>query len=226
MMKNNQIGLIGILLFILCFPTKGISQDESWGIGTLSAYYKSHTLTVYNAPNGTIKGSLSVDDRGEIAYWEDGPRLIVDGDAKLQVNIDEFRLKVFKEEEDFIQIFSNDSTDQAWLSLVEIAKTVYYYVPWIDFMSTPSQDFFAQSFGMNLRSEPSASGELITTAKGMNFTIIPTGSTNGLWAEVIVMEYDAEYCEENRKLIKESRGYMKILDDKGYPNVWFGGYCS
>ncbi len=225
-MKRNRIIFIGIVLSMICFPAKAISQDESWGIGTLSAYYKSHSLNVYDAPNGTIKGSLSVDDRGELSYWEDGPRLAIDHNAILQVNLDEFRLKVFQEENGFIKIFSSGNSNQAWLSLIELGKTVYYYIPWIDFMSNPSHHFFANNYGMNVRSEPRASAERITAVKGMKFTIIPTGATDGLWAEVIIKEYDAEYCEENRKLIRESRGYMKILDDKGYPNVWFGGYCS
>ncbi len=196
------------------------------GVSVLCAYYKSHSLNVYDAPNGTIKGSLSVDERGELSYAEDGPRLVIDQNALLKVNIDEFRLKVFKEENGFIKIFSSSNSNQAWLSLIELAKTVYYYIPWIDFMSNPGHHFFANKHGMNVRSEPRASAERIAAVKGMKCTIIPTGATDGLWAEVIIKEYDAEYCEEDQKLIGERRGYMKILDDKGYPNVWFGGYCS
>ncbi len=34
-MKHHRIIFIGIVLSMIYWPTKAISQDESWGIGTM-----------------------------------------------------------------------------------------------------------------------------------------------------------------------------------------------
>lgn len=228
-MKNIQNTIFfSFLIILFSFPSKAISQDSSWGIGLLKIDYERHEIKLYDAPKGAIKGSLGMEGSNgyhELTYREEGPSLIFPENAFRRINLDESRLTVFKEQDGFIQIFSADGESQAWVSLIELAKTKSQYEPWIDFMSDPNNLFFAQNYGMNIRVEPAAHSKRITTAKGEKFSIKPTGIINGLWAEVIVVEYDQDYCHGGSKIIREYRGHMKILDDKGYPNVWFGGPC-
>ncbi len=228
-MKNlKNFYILRLLALSLCCSNLGIAQDASWGIGLLRVDFELEEIKVYDAPNGNIKGSLGMEDFGgrpELSYREDGPSLIIPGTAWRKINMDEYGLTVFKEEDGFIQIFAKEGEGLIWVSLVEIAQTKFQYQAWINFMANSEHVFYTIGFGMNVRTEPNASATRITTAKGENFSIHPTGTTNGIWAEVIILEYDSDYCDEKRNLLKESRGYMKILDDAGFPNVWFGGYC-
>jgi len=224
MKRLHNTVLFGLLIISLCFPSIVVAQDASWGIGLLEIDYESPEISLYDSPNGNIKGSLGREQH-ELSYRENGPRLIFPENSFRQISLDEERLTVFKEQDGFIQIFSNEEENQTWVSLSELAKTNSHYEPWIDFMSNPEHSYFAIEFGMNIRTGPGAQFKRIITAKGEKFSISTTGKMNGLWAEVIITEYDLDYCDGDSKIIREHRGHMKILDDKGFPNVWFGGPC-
>ena len=228
-MKNlKNLYILSLLALSLGASNSGMAQDASWGVGLLRMDYEIEDLKVYDAPNGNVKGSLGMEafgGRPELTYRENGPSLIIPETAWRKINMDEYGLTVFKEEDGFIQLFAEDAEDRIWVSLVEIAQTKFQYQAWIDFMTKSEHVFYTIGYGMNVRMEPSATATRITTAKGDHFSIHPTGTSNGIWAEVIILEYDSDYCDEKRNLVKESRGYMKILDDAGFPNVWFGGYC-
>lgn len=214
------------IAFIFLSPLVGTSQDANWGIGFLEIGHEIHSLNLYDAPHGTNTGTLgkeSLDDH-RLMWREEGPSLIIPPGAFQKINMDLFGLIVFQEQDGFIKIFSKNGEQDVWISLIEVSQTQTIYRPWIKYMTGTSAPLFALNYGMNVREQPDAKATKIVTAKGEKFNIEPTGRTNGLWAEVIIKEYDNDYCSK-RNLIKEYQGWMKILDNEGYPNIWFGGYC-
>ena len=63
--------------------------------------------------------------------------------------------------------------------------------------------------------------EKIVTMKGETFLIKLTGKTNGNWAEVKVSEMDIPPCDGDAHEVNTYSGWIKAIDDKGFPNIWY-----
>lgn len=227
-MRNFQKSILASLFTLLfCCPFVAISQNASWGIGFLEIHPTNHSFNIYDAPKGQPVGTFGFEENFSEAIWreERGISLAIPPEAYIKISMDSYGFVVTQQQNGFIQLLLEGAEGSAWVSIAELAKTSSKYSSWITFMSNSQEHFYALSYGMNVRAQPNAKAERITTAKGENFDIRLTGATEGLWAEVIILEYDSDYCDNDRKLIKESRGWMKVLDDAGYPNIWTGGYC-
>lgn len=220
-----------ILLSILFFPMLLSAQSNEWGIGVLKLPYDNYkTINVYDCPNGKITSTLglenSIDDLGyQKITWRDGKhgglRIHIPNNALIQIGYEIDGLVVKKETDGFLKIMYTEGDLIAWVSLVEIKKAGFIYYPWKQFMVSSGQTFFTTNYGMNVRQKPSINEPVVIMVKGDQFEIELTGKTKGLWAEVVIKEFDSVYCEAPHQLINTFLGWMKILDDEGYPNVWF-----
>ena len=94
-------------------------------------------------------------------------------------------------------------------------------MPWKECFLKRNTGFFAPETGLNLRSGPGIHNSKIVTLRGDSYSITLTGKLNGLWAEVEVELWEGNCCEEDCKVINNYKGWIKLLDNKGYPNVWF-----
>ncbi len=220
-----------ILLLLLILPILLPAQNSAWGIGVLSLPYDSNgKINVYDAPNGKTEGSLGVEENiyapgTRTIIWRDGkfggPRMHIPDEAVISIGYEIQGLIVHEERDGHLKIMYREGEIISWIAIEELQKEGFIYQPWISFMSDPNRTFFTMSYGMNIREQPNINATRILTVKGDQFEIEPTGKTKGLWAEVVIKEYNSVYCEEPHHLIKTYHGWMKILDDEGFPNVWF-----
>lgn len=220
-----------VLSFLFLLPILVSAQIDEWGIGVLELPYENNEfIHVYDRPNGTIEGTLGMERNihntdFRILTWRDGehggPRMHIPKEALIEIGYEIDGLVVRKEEDGFLKIMYPKGELTAWVSLEELTKAGFLYYSWKKFMLRGRQTFFTMSYGMNLRERPGIDGTYILTVKGDQFEIELTGKSEGLWAEVVVKEFSTIYCEEPHKLVNTYTGWMKILDDKGYPNLWF-----
>lgn len=224
----KKIFFIKSLIYVLCFPLFLSAQQEEWGKGLLMLPIDSAIhINLYNTPNGEFAGTLGTEKSYDGMYfrnvWREagGISLIIPDEALLEYEYEISGFIVYEKQQDFIQILFPKGERIAWVSISELEKKGASYQSWMTFMTQTNRTFFTLEYGMNVRKKPSVRGERIFTVKGDQFEITPTGKTKGLWAEVIIKEYDSEYCEGNHNLLKEYRGWLKILDDKGFPNLWY-----
>ncbi len=217
------------LFIVLLFPIMLAAQSDEWGIGVVELPYDSKkSINVYNSPNGNIEGSLGMEnskyDAGyRVISWRDdaGPNMHIPQEALIAVGYEIDGLIVHKEQDGFLKIMYTEGDFLAWVSIAELRKAGFSYKSWKMFVVYSGRTFYTMNYGMNVRTTPKANGDLVLMVKGDEFEIEPTGKSDGLWAEVIIKEYNSEYCEEPHDLIKTYHGWMKILDDKGFPNIWF-----
>ncbi|MFK7806946.1 MAG: hypothetical protein AB8F74_04005 [Saprospiraceae bacterium] len=220
-MKTN------LLLFLLISPILCLAQENSWGIGILRVHPDCTTeINVYNAPHGKVTGTLtreSGDQYPRRIEWLDemGPRMYIPDNALLEVEYEINAIIVFEAKDGFLRIMFSEGEFTSWVSEEDLKGPEFSYWPWMKFMLDSGNSFFTSGYGMNVREAPTVKASRILTVKGDQFDISPTGKHEGLWAEVIIKEYDSVYCEEPHNLVKTYKGWMKILDDKGFPNVWF-----
>ncbi|MFK7770662.1 MAG: hypothetical protein AB8F94_00930 [Saprospiraceae bacterium] len=204
-----------------------LTDEEIWGIGLLQLPYEGKMLfKLYDAPNGNKNGTLGMEEKEEgpsSQVWRntEGIWLTTPERAIMEYDYEIDGFIVLQEKDSFIQILPFDGGEESWASIAEIEKEGAKYQSWKDFMITSNRNFFTSDYGMNLRVSPTIEAEKILTVKGDQFEIKLTGKTEGLWGEVMVEEYDSDYCSSPRNLVKEHRGWLKLLDDKGFPNLWY-----
>lgn len=218
-----------VLLNLLCLlPYALFSQGTDWGIGIIKFPETEVGVSIYSNPKGNESGYFEMSKYGTQTYgvrpvWRDesGIGLIIPESAQLEIDYEKSGLLVFESREGHVKIFDNNRQREQWLSLEDLREKGFEYLPWIDFMTNPNQWFLPYFYGMNLREAPNTSAPILVLAKGEQFEITPTGKVDGFWAEVIIEEYDSVYCESPHNLVKSYIGWIKILDDAGYPNIWF-----
>ncbi len=220
------------LLFSLFLSINSLfAQQKEWGIGVIDLQYDNEAhVSVYDSPNGKITGTLGMEPGLKEDYlrtitWRDqehgGPRMYIPEEAYLEIGYEINGLVVRAEKEGFLKIMYSEGDLTAWISQEELKEKGMLYIPWIEFMNDPNRIFFTREYGMNLRVKPEVKSNKILLVRGDQFEIQPTGNIQGLWAEVEVKEYNSEYCELPHELVRTYKGWLKILDDLGFPNLWF-----
>lgn len=220
-----------ILFSLLIAVNSLFAQQNEWGIGVIDLQYDNvEHIYVYDSPNGKVTGTLGMeprlnDDNLRTITWRDiehgGPRMYIPEEALIEIGYEINGLVVREEKNGFLKIMYTKGAIISWVSKEELKEKGMLYTPWIEFMNNPNMVFFTMDYGMNLRVKPDVNSGKILLVKGDQFEIQPTGNIQGLWAEVEVKEYNSVYCESPHELVETYKGWIKILDDLGFPNIWF-----
>ncbi len=110
-----------------------------------------------------------------------------------------------------------------WLSIDELASECLHPITWMDYLINREDvlGWYANDPGLNLRTGPSTTSDIILTLKGDLFDITPTQEVKGLWCKVKVTEYREHPCLGDEDLIiRTLSGWVKLLSDDQKPNVW------
>lgn len=210
--------------------TKG-EADAEWGFGFLTptagvkttfVNFPQVPLYIYDAPNGERMGTiwktkdgLSIgDDLGKT-----NPRAV---ELQLKEVIDKgICVKYFAIKDGYIQVKSKDDKTDYWLSLDKLKQVHFSFVNWVDFIVHGKQFYPVPVNGLNLRD--TIYGERIVGMKGSQFEINPIGELSEGWMQVDVKLYDKGYnaCSGGDVKFTPYKGWAKIMDDAGFPNVWF-----
>lgn len=153
--------------------------------------------------------------------------------------------KVYEIRNTKLKIFSNTIDEAIWVEFNDLIKyrcpfyTYYSFIYERDKLPVDYQKVVANlNFGvnlinscLNLRSEGSTKGEIITCIKSnkdeMEYSQIDVIEERKGWAYVKYRKltwYDdpggyVGGC--NYKIVRESYGWLKAIDDNGHPNIWF-----
>jgi hypothetical protein len=232
-MKNT---LILLAAFLLLFVFRSSAQEgpfQSSGIGVIVPE-KGVNAMYLNFPLAEIELYVNPGQKCGIIYKKNGLNLMykvsstafrVDNKDLAETECAGYCLKYFERKGDLVKVLVNTTEKGLWISLTELNYLRFVPRTWMDIFIDKKTFFFSQvGVGINLRSEPDQKSKKITLLKGNHYAISLTGKTEGLWAEVNVGHYDNFPCSaktSSQKPSEERNGWIKVIDDAGYPNIWF-----
>jgi len=132
-------------------------------------------------------------------------------------------LKYYQQRGSYFLILIHSSWQGFWISSSELEKVNFYVIDWMSFLLAEKTGFYpATEKGLVLREEPNPKSKGVIWVKNVNYLITLSGKTEGQWAEVKVT-WPRFGLGEKKEAKPQTyyKGWIKILDDKGYPNIWF-----
>lgn len=227
--------------------TEGNSPSQSfegWGIGVILAGDSSIVgneyppllppeadFPVYASPDGPVIGIACVNKRSSDGYEEflytplnATESIKFDYNDSREVYYEQSGLLYFEEEAGFVRIFHHTLKGKpAWIKKANLRACHLKVIPWMEFLLSQKGPMYhpPEEYGLNMRTGPGTSHSVVTTLKGDLYVIELTGNTQGLWAEARVTLYTAHPCEGDEKVVNTYEGWFKLLDDTGYPNIWY-----
>ncbi len=214
------------------------TQAELWGIGMITnepdpsalpglIIFPDSQVPLYEQPGGqqtavvykaTDQWRLLIQKEESQATTEANP------DDLREVGYESGALIVFEEKDGYVKVLPRSTGQSAWMKTEELAQHGFSFLSWIDFLKGKSDGrlFPRESMAINLREGSGASHSRITTLRGELIDITPTGQKKGLWLEVDVVRYDVHFCADGEGHIADRwKGWLKAVDDQGYPNLWY-----
>lgn len=214
------------------------TQAELWGIGMITnepdpsalpgvVIFPDSQVSLYDQPGGkqmavvsraTDQWRLLIQKAGSQASAQTNP-----GDLR-EVGYESGAVIVFEEKDGYVKVLPRSTGQGAWMKTEELAQHGFSFLSWIDFLNGKSDGglFPRESMAINLREGSGATHARIATLRGELIDITPTGQKKGLWLEVNVVRYDVHFCTDGQGHIAERwKGWLKAVDDEGYPNLWY-----
>lgn len=230
-----------ILIILIFLSSTVYCQELKSGIilpnptfvdGNYGILLPENGFKIYEYPRGILLGSLKLNPY-KMKSGDSFVVIINNGSIIseislinfYQVGYEEYAIKYFDKKGNFVQIINKDSN--FWLNVKDIEQKKFEIINWRDFLIKNSGKvlgYYASDPGLNLREAATINSKVIKTLEGDLFQIIPTKETNGSWVKVLVKKFKEHPCVNgfDEKLIQyELEGWIKIVDDKGLPNVWF-----
>jgi hypothetical protein len=133
-------------------------------------------------------------------------------------------LVVHKKTDNYVSVFPRSLYQDAWIKRKDLNHFGFVYLSWMEyFLKFPDKGYYARgNTALNIRKQADAKAEKVATLRGDTIQIRPTGKRKGLWLEVAVVEYGASPCEGGyENIVKQYRGWIKAVDDQGFPNIWY-----
>lgn len=225
---------------LLCFFLLHINQVliaqessfEAWGIGIVTGPFVQENLPIntvlealsgliiFDAPDGIPIGKLTGADGLQMSC--NAQVIEVDSKDLREYTYGLSGLIYFEEKQGYLRMFNHSYSGGVWVRRSELTQHDWKSLTWMDFLMA-GNTLFPESLNinMNLRAKPEAASQLLVKLSDDRFFITPTGKSQGLWAEVKVVQYEEPYCSGNDKVIGNWTGWVKLLDDKGHPNLWY-----
>ena len=244
MNKSFTILLLSLFFHLSVQAGEWSTDFLSWGKGVImpvnswelySEYQQFYfpleiDIPVYNGPGGAVIGTLylplSNDENGEHEgyYTAAGTKnhIAVNRQDLRRITYEHNGLLFFEEKDGFVRVLHHSLNTQVWIRMKNLEIYDLKAITWMEFMKSNRTSYSPHDrIGMNLRKSPEVKDNKIATMRGDLFSIQLTGTTQGLWAEVKVEQYDVHPCEGDSKTLNSWTGWIKLLDDSGYPNIWY-----
>jgi len=219
---------IGISLF---------AQYEVDGIGFIDLKINEknqiYELDLYALPEGEItacftKGyygkyftSIIIDNQDSIEnVTRKNTRMIAIGWGKYYGLL----LQYYEEKDGFAKVRINQK--YYWINLDQLAIASGELVSWNTYFPNIDNNQMRVLYTMNLRTAPTANSDKLMVVRrieeGLGCHLAKmTGKFEGNWAEVNIHIWEnSNYCENGLNSDRTIKGWMKYLDDKGFPNLF------
>ena len=214
------------------------TQAELWGIGMIThepdpsalpgmVIFPDSQVPLYEQPGGQPMAVVSkATDQWRLVIQETGSQESAQAnpDDLREVGYESSAIVVFEEKDDYVKVLPRSTGQSAWMNIEDLAQHGFGFLSWIDFLQGKSDGglFPRESMALNLRGGSGANHPKIATLRGELIDITPTGQKKGMWLEVEVVRYDVHFCTDGQGHIAERwRGWLKAVDDQGYPNLWY-----
>ncbi|MDX2249743.1 MAG: SH3 domain-containing protein [Bacteroidia bacterium] len=243
-MKNLLLALLVLFCKTPLSAGEWDTDPNLWGIGVVTAGDSANVLSentplmlpfsvdfpIYASPNGPVIGTLQTpgeknypSGRSFFRHADSNARTLFDLRDGREIAYDAAGLIYYEEKDGFLRVLHHTLQKPAWIKISNLHEYHLKPVLWMDFILQYGPSLFHphDSIGLNLRKSPSTSGEKITSIKGDLYMVKFTGKREGLWAEVEVTLYDIHPCEGDAQEQNKWSGWIKLMDDKGFPNIWF-----
>jgi hypothetical protein len=221
-----------------------VNDSTAWGLGFIRIPANSADFI----RGVTVKEGKECFVGGKISFDNNNRPEIVPADYVWLGGYEFLLLKVYEISGTRYKICTNTIKGGIWVEFDELSNQGISFTTYLSFLCR-NRNFVTYKAGfnpnhinigvnllhgcLNLRVEPSLKGKVITCIKANsqetynNHTHIEmlNSNSNG-WAEVLVRDYVLEKTDEeeigcNFKVVKEYKGFLKILDEKGRPNIWY-----
>lgn len=231
-----------LCLFLIPFTTailggKAQAQVPVWGNGIVvpeKGIQELHinmpfaSFDLFDAPSGKKSGTIFMKNSLNLKFSVDSKMIVcnVKMEDLAEVAAAGWCLKYYNEQGDFLQILVQSTGNGMWISKTELNYLHLKPTDWRGFLLTKKTGFYPNvDIGLNLRQEPDAASKKIVLMKGDHYLIDLSGETDGPWAEAVVKKYSSRPCKaknpQDLKATETWQGWIKIIDDKGFPNIWF-----
>jgi len=236
-----------ISTFILIFCVIGLAQaqekqesmdqfDPYWGIGIIcrsdNQYESEKTsfpnakIAIYSAPNGLKMGTVGKDvsqPGDQYAFFDNkgGDAIAFARKDMIEVTYEGTALKYYREVNGYVNILINTISGGGWLLKTDLDKNKFKTQNWMNFLLSHRRAFYYKRNSVDLKTAPDTQSELLGRIDGDLSHVKFTGKINGLWAEVAVEQYDKHPLMEDGKIINKRTGWIKAIDEKGRPQIWF-----
>jgi len=210
--------------------------NPDWGIGIIgparseTLSFPDKAITLYDAPFGNKKYVLWEINNYYLVFGSEKemsdktvPSGIVNGKDWIEVTKGGACLKYYQQRGSYFLILIYSSFQEFWISSSELQKVNFYVIDWMSFLLAKKTGFYpATEKGLVLREEPNPKSKGVIWLKNINYLITLSGKTEGQWAEVKVtwprFGLGGKEVAKSRTYYK---GWIKMLDDDGSPNIWF-----
>ena len=207
----------------ILFPNKGLftlydkpggSNIGTVNLNTTNENSSSDNLTMQQLSSSTsaIYRTLLINRNNTVFKQAVHPKDII------KVNGNIYGVKIYAQKNGYLQIFPHSMRHKAWIAINDLDKQGFQFSSWRDYLlARPKKHWNVHAgSGLNLRETSNVKGKNILTIKRELFKINLTGQTKGLWMQVNVTRVSPDCLKE----FEQYQGWIKALDDKGFPNIW------
>ncbi len=208
--------------FKILFPMKGVVKvyDEPGGavIGSANINLTGEKISPDNITMKQINSRFFRIAKGLLVKRDNSVfKLTVHADDIVELRRNLYAVKIYAESNGYLQIFPHSIKYKAWVLLADLKQHGVIYKSWRQYMLDEKKQFFYPSLvGINVRSTFNVTGKKLTTIKGKAYQIKLSGESKGNWLKVKVTRMSADCLKQ----LEEWDGWIKALDDKGFPNIW------
>lgn len=228
-----------LTLFLLTITTtvflvngESNNYDPGWGIGIISPLkifnlaYKVNLpdkpISLYDKPSGSKIGNLFSSRESGLSYQELQSSLTsaVNNSDLIEADYQGYCLKYYQKVNGFVKVLLHSSQGGYWVSIKELAGLKFQAADWKYFLLNNFRGYHpVGDKGMSLYEKPVSNSKSVVLLKGDRYFINLTGKTKDQWAEALVQLYDKQPCEGG-SVIKEYKGWLKIINEKQCPTIW------
>lgn len=222
-------------------------NSGQWGVGFIWFSLNSK-VTIYNKPNGDKVGTLTRGEYGRLVFDKlnlQGDKEVNQNDFVWAGHLWVTLLKVYRVESDFLNVFNQSENSGLWINLKEYDKQIQFLTyrtlmlnpekgpsELKDLVKTAAIGVNLTQTCLNLRNENHINSEIIKCipnneqlqARHTHLKII---EIKGDWVKVEARSYayDSKNDESGegcsfRQIGKET-GWIKAVDENGFPNIWY-----
>lgn len=215
--QENYLKLYGMGFLT---PVKGAEK--------LNINFPNAKIALYEHPQGNKCGYIYKKDLLNVVYQVNGGKQAYGIALQDMTEFEKknYCLKFFEQRNGFVKVILNSNGRGYWISEKELGYLNYTALTWLSYLNQRKTGLHPlHQAGVNMRAAPDAKSKKIELLKGDRYLIDLTGNTEGMWAECNCRKYDVRPCKYKSpgtlKPIAQYKGWIKLTDDGGYPNLWF-----